>query len=192
MKFPVKTTHPSGPESLALIRKLESARCRVADRARELFMERGCADGHELDDWLTAEQELYNVPKAEMKETANGIQIRVAVPGFEAGQLKVSALPGILAVEGYAEAEQKNDEMKEKREEKVVFSEINDRQLFRRFLLPRPVKPEAMRATLENGLLTITVPKAEPMSEAERLAIEAKMLMPRRSVETTAALAAAS
>jgi hypothetical protein len=30
----------------------------VAGRAYELFMERGASDGHDVDDWLKAEQEL--------------------------------------------------------------------------------------------------------------------------------------
>lgn len=30
----------------------------VAQRAYELFCERGCADGRDVDDWLQAEQEL--------------------------------------------------------------------------------------------------------------------------------------
>jgi hypothetical protein len=30
----------------------------VAQRAYELFCERGCADGRDIDDWLQAEQEL--------------------------------------------------------------------------------------------------------------------------------------
>ena len=31
---------------------------RVAQRAYELYLARGCAEGQELDDWLCAEREL--------------------------------------------------------------------------------------------------------------------------------------
>lgn len=33
-------------------------RGRVAERAYELYLERGSADGRDFDDWLTAEREL--------------------------------------------------------------------------------------------------------------------------------------
>jgi hypothetical protein len=33
-------------------------RDRVAQRAYELYLERGCADGRDVDDWLCAEREL--------------------------------------------------------------------------------------------------------------------------------------
>lgn len=32
----------------------------VAYRAYELYLERGCEHGHDLDDWLQAERELRN------------------------------------------------------------------------------------------------------------------------------------
>ena len=30
----------------------------IAQRAFELYCDRGCEDGHDVDDWLTAEREL--------------------------------------------------------------------------------------------------------------------------------------
>jgi hypothetical protein len=33
---------------------------RVAQRAYELYLERGAGDGRDFDDWLTAERELQN------------------------------------------------------------------------------------------------------------------------------------
>lgn len=83
MKLMVKAIYPVAPESRdALSRRLEEIHVRIENRARELFTRRGRTCGHELDDWLTAERELYEVPKAQMKETANEIEIRAAVPGF--------------------------------------------------------------------------------------------------------------
>ena len=36
----------------------ENARDRIALRAYELYLARGCADGGDFDDWLAAEREL--------------------------------------------------------------------------------------------------------------------------------------
>jgi hypothetical protein len=38
---------------------------RVAARAYELYMARGCGEGHDLDDWLCAERELSNTTENE-------------------------------------------------------------------------------------------------------------------------------
>jgi hypothetical protein len=35
----------------------------ISSRAYELYLERGAADGHDLDDWLRAERELDNLTK---------------------------------------------------------------------------------------------------------------------------------
>ena len=36
----------------------DSARTRIAVRAYEIYLERGCREGHELDDWLEAERDV--------------------------------------------------------------------------------------------------------------------------------------
>ena len=34
----------------------------IARRAFELYVERGCEDGHDLEDWLRAEREVMEAP----------------------------------------------------------------------------------------------------------------------------------
>jgi hypothetical protein len=41
----------------------------IALRAFELYCERGCEDGHDLEDWLRAEQELRGQPGARLQES---------------------------------------------------------------------------------------------------------------------------
>lgn len=36
----------------------EQIRAWIEERAHEIFLERGCHEGHELDDWLQAEREV--------------------------------------------------------------------------------------------------------------------------------------
>ena len=40
----------------------------IAIRAHELFLERGCADGHDIEDWLEAERELIEKGKAQVPQ----------------------------------------------------------------------------------------------------------------------------
>lgn len=43
-------------------------RARIATRAYELYLARGGASGRDLDDWLTAEQELTSTPAERTRE----------------------------------------------------------------------------------------------------------------------------
>ncbi|MCX7885728.1 MAG: DUF2934 domain-containing protein [Verrucomicrobiae bacterium] len=38
----------------------------IAARAYQIYLERGCQPGHELDDWLQAEYELRQLPVREL------------------------------------------------------------------------------------------------------------------------------
>lgn len=38
----------------------------IAARAYEIYLERGCQHGHDLDDWLQAEYELMQLPVREL------------------------------------------------------------------------------------------------------------------------------
>jgi hypothetical protein len=48
----------SGPQFSGNTTAATMDRDRVAQRAYELYMARGCADGQDVDDWLSAEREL--------------------------------------------------------------------------------------------------------------------------------------
>lgn len=183
MRFPVEVFYPTDAKSLlTLVRKLSRNRVSVTERARDLFVRRGCIQGHELDDWFTAEHELYNVPQADMKETANSIQIQVAVPGIEPKSLRVIALPGYLIVDGSPRMATETEG------EVTVFSELSPRPLFRCFTIRQPIQPDSVTAAVEDGLLMVCALKAKVMTEAERLEIEAKRLVPvQREVGAQAA-----
>ncbi|HMS86280.1 MAG TPA: DUF2934 domain-containing protein [Nitrospira sp.] len=50
--------HAVDSESARLTSGDGEVRERIAVRAYELYQERGCCDGHDLDDWLEAEQAI--------------------------------------------------------------------------------------------------------------------------------------
>ena len=55
----------------------------ICRRAYEFAAERGFAVGHDLDDWLKAEDELFFVPASELTETESEYTLNVAVSGFK-------------------------------------------------------------------------------------------------------------
>jgi len=131
----------------------------VRKRAFEIFLGRGNADGQEVCDWLDAERELLWSPPAELVERKNEFQLRIAVPGFEPREIEASVLPDAIIVR----AEAKKDAMK--RNGDVHIAELSSREVFRRVDLPHPIDVERATATLANGILELTVPKAATPTE---------------------------
>jgi hypothetical protein len=53
-----RTTSPLGADMDRFRAKTVPSHEQIATRAYELFLERGASNGHDLEDWLTAEHEL--------------------------------------------------------------------------------------------------------------------------------------
>lgn len=47
------STHPS-------VSVCDDLQSRIAARAHDLYVERGCGDGYALDDWIQAEREVFS------------------------------------------------------------------------------------------------------------------------------------
>jgi HSP20 family molecular chaperone IbpA len=74
-----------------------------------------------------------DAPPAELVEKETEYRIRLAVPGFEAKDIQVTVVPGVIVVEG--ETGQRSG----KTEGKVLLTEFGARKLFRRLDMPSPI-----------------------------------------------------
>jgi len=54
------TTQKDNPQEGALSDERQK---RIAKRAYELYLERGCREGCDVEDWVDAEQEILTVPR---------------------------------------------------------------------------------------------------------------------------------
>lgn len=115
---------------------------RVRARAYEIFERRNRKDGHDLDDWFQAEQEL-GMLTARIKETENEIQIRLERPDFNPGAVTVKAEPQAIMVE---DSDVQGDEI--------------ERMFFGRYELPAEIDTGRVTATLKDGGLEIVAKKA--------------------------------
>jgi HSP20 family protein len=138
----------------------------VRKRAFELFQQRGGLNGFDLDDWFRAEQDLAWKPESELVEKEKEFQMKVAVPGLEAKDIQISALPDAIVIQ--AEATHKE----EKKEGKVHYSEFRNKNLFRRFEMPGGIDVEQVKASLDKGMLDITAPK-RALPAAKKIALAA-------------------
>ncbi|HTP33040.1 MAG TPA: Hsp20 family protein [Candidatus Acidoferrales bacterium] len=140
--------------ALSVFTEMEKVADAVRRRAFEHFLGRGSTFGSDMDDWLRAERELIWSPGAEMTEHDNDLTLRVEAPGFEPGDIKITATPESLLIEG---------EVRHKHEasnDHLHFCEFAQ-TLLRRFDMPGAIDVDKVSATLDKGILKIVAPKAQ-------------------------------
>jgi HSP20 family protein len=147
-----KTNNPTG---LPVFEEINQRFEAIRKRAFEFFEGRGAEFGRELDDWLKAEREVLGTPAAELTEKDGAYQVQVALPGFEAKDIEVTATPTDIAIRAEAKQETKKEE-----NGKVLWTEFGSQQVFRRVPLPEATDATKIEAKLENGILRIIAPKA--------------------------------
>ncbi len=144
----------------------------LQQRAFERFKQRGGGDGMQLEDWLQAEREMLDIPPSELTEDDETLHLRAAVPGLKAKDIAVTATPRELVIRG--ETSERNNGKKGR----TRFSEFSERRLFRSYGLPARVDVDKISADLQDGMLVIDMPKAEP---AKRVQVaEASAVSPKR------------
>ena len=137
----------------------------VERRAFDLFERRGAALGRALDDWLEAERETLAAPPAELAETPGGYVLRMAIPGFAAKEVEVTATPQELFVRA------EHSPTAAGGGERLCWSELpHDGKACRRVPLPEPIDVGKVTATLADGLLRIEAAKAEAPKSREAAA----------------------
>ncbi|HTX38294.1 MAG TPA: Hsp20 family protein [Bryobacteraceae bacterium] len=120
----------------------------IRHRAWDHFQSRGRMVGNDWADWLRAEREAVWKPDAEMFENSRDLVVRVAVPGFDAKSLQITASPRALLIQG------RETHRHEGLESRLHFCEFGQR-LFRLFDLPARIDPNTVCATLDKGILEI-------------------------------------
>jgi HSP20 family protein len=88
-------------------------------------------------------------------EDANTVKIVAEIPGVRPEELKLSLENNLLTIRG-----EKRQEAEE-RNERVHRYERSYGSFERTFALPQTVDPDQIKATHENGVLTVTLPKVE-------------------------------
>jgi len=135
---------------------------RIRQRAYELFQGRGSFTDSAMDDWFAAERDLFRIPESELIERDGKFEARLCAPGFQPDDVKVTATPDALIVNG--STSHRHDET----EQGVRFCEFDQRALFRRFDLPESIDLDRVSANLDNGMLCVTAAKSKQDSGSQR------------------------
>lgn len=85
----------------------------------------------------------------------DGVRMEFRLPGFAPGDVEVSVDGGVLTVKGERKAEEPGDGWRLVRGERFYGS------FSRSFSLPFPVEEGEATASMKDGILTVTLPKAK-------------------------------
>ncbi|XP_073298572.1 18.2 kDa class I heat shock protein-like [Primulina huaijiensis] len=97
------------------------------------------------------------------KETPEAHVFKADLPGFNKEEVKVEVEEGgVLKISGERSRE------KEEKNDKWHLVERSSGKFLRRFRLPEGAKVEEIKAAMENGVLTVTVPKEEIMTKTRQ------------------------
>lgn len=106
-------------------------------------------------------------PKVDITENDNDYVVHADLPGLEKKDIKITIENGVLTISG-----EKKNEKKERKKGRYYYYERSYGNFCRSFALPENVDEKSIAANLKNGLLELTIKKAE---KAKPKAIEVKV-----------------
>jgi HSP20 family protein len=96
-----------------------------------------------------------SAPAIDMYQTDNEVVVKATLPGFKADQVQINLTGDVLTLKGEAKQEdERNERAWHIREHRFGTFE-------RSVALPTAVKTDKVEAVFENGILTVTLPKAD-------------------------------
>ena len=123
-----------------------------------------------LEPWIPSfVQPLGYNPAVEVAESDTEFTVTAELPGMNAKDVTADFADGYLTIKG------EKTETKTEKDKKYYVWERSYGSFERSFSFPTPVEQDRIKATFENGVLTVTLPKAKetPVS-GKKIAINAK------------------
>ena len=122
------------------------------DRMFESFFDRGIRQSEDGGVWM---------PATDIQETKDDVVISVELPGMKKDEIKVMVQDNVLTIRG--------EKRQEKEEKDTNYHRIERSHGFftRSFSLPTTMKADEIKATYDNGILQVELPKAEEVKPKE-------------------------
>jgi HSP20 family protein len=105
-------------------------------------------------------------PRLHISETDKAFEVQAELPGVNKDDIKVAIERQRVTIEAESKREQE-----EREGENLLYTERSASRYMRSFVLPVEVDEGTAQARMENGVLTLTLPKKQG-SEATRIAIQ--------------------
>jgi len=103
----------------------------------------------------------------DMYQTHNDLVVKASLPGFKPDEVDISITGDTLTIKGEHKEEQ------EVKDEDYFYKEHRYGGFSRSVVVPVQVKSDKAEATFENGVLTLTLPKAEEI-KPKQIKVKAK------------------
>jgi HSP20 family protein len=115
-----------------------------------------------------AKEAAVLIPRMDVTETDSEVRITAELPGVNQEDIELSINDDLLTLR----AEKAQERTEAEGDRQLVERAVG---VFQRTLrLPFAVDPDAVQASAENGVLTITLPKANAQQRARRIAVQGK------------------
>ncbi|MGZ3475729.1 MAG: Hsp20/alpha crystallin family protein [Polyangiales bacterium] len=116
---------------------------------------------------LASERAIGFTPAFEVKETKDAYQIKADLPGVKESDLDITLTANRLVING------KRDNEKEEKSDNYYVYERNYGSFSRAFTLPVGIDADRVAASMDKGVLTITVAK-KPEVQGKKIAVGAE------------------
>jgi HSP20 family protein len=127
----------------------------------------------EMAPYAPAEASVFSLTAAfDVKETKDAYLFKADVPGIQEKDLEVTVTGNRLTIAGKRDAE------KEDKNERYYSYERSYGSFTRSFTLPDGADTDALRASLEHGVLSVTVPK-KPEVQPKKVAVKIEGQVPK-------------
>jgi len=131
--------------------------------AREMMSLRDAMD-RLFDDAFTRPLSLrdnWSVPAIDMYQTDDEIVVKAALPGIKSDEVQINITGEVLTLKGEVEQEEEKTSSPKGKEKAWHIREQRYGSFERSVVLPTDVVADKAKAEFENGILTITLPKAD-------------------------------
>ena len=95
--------------------------------------------------------------RTDIRETDTGYMLDIEMPGFKKSEIKVSLEDGYLSVSGSRTFESENKDVFLRKERSESFQ--------RSYYVGKEIPEESVKAKYEDGVLRLTLPKAQPQKQ---------------------------
>jgi len=106
-------------------------------------------------------------PALDVYQTSNEVVVKAALPGLKPEDVNIDITGETLTIRGESKAEQ------EIKKEDYLYKERRYGSFSRSVILPSGLKTDKAEATMENGILTLTIPKLEEV-KPKKISVKAK------------------
>ena len=106
------------------------------------------------------------VQPIDIRERADAFVVEMDLPGIDKADISIEVRDRVLSVSG-----NRTESVKKQKDEEYLLQERTRNACSREVVLPQSVRADAVEAVFKDGVLTITLPKAEQKQAAHRIEI---------------------